>query len=1096
MKKILLALVLVLTSFASYNIKITGETQSTTAFQIEFTTLIKSNENGDIFLFPPEGFGIRKNENCPDVYGRMFRAATPKGSRTNLEITHIEWSRWYNIPLDETSQRETGKIEKFATIVEKSRIRDVEILGIDIVPYQFDPQKGFRYAKFARIKLIHSGGGERSCHNRYYHPVFERFFRATLLNPESAIPEGCEFHFEEWDSSSGAELLVVCYDSFIEEIQPWVDWRLRKGLTTRIALTSTTGSTKNSIKNYIQHAYETWDVPPVFVLLVGDSDDGQIPAWDWGDPCTGDNEYGCVDGTDYYPDVLPGRFAVDTENLVDLFVTKHLNYEKTPDTLFDWYARAVGMVREEDCPYDPHGPDDSSYVAAVTYAMEQCDSAGFSFTGYYTKCSGHSSADVAPEITAGVNFVDYRGQGTSDIWDPFGSLLELNTGTHCHITVSITCAMGGFHGSDYYPCEVSTRAGNSTNPRGSVAFMGQAVCSSNSQERSSLSMNIFKGFFEEELNELAAAHTYGKLEMLAEFGPTSGAEYEYTTATLVGGSAMRAWTGPIVYPRVNYPAALSTGFPSVAVEVSRDGDYLENARVTLHNRRSFSTSFTDSLGRANIEIEILPEDVIDGIDIVVTGQNIYPFEANIPVINEAVAIFSTPVDFNQIIGDDDSYINPGETFSFAPRILNLGSDTAIGLSAEFGSEENIIWTDSISSFPAVGQWDTVAGDSVTFMVNQEHPGTDSLNLEFSVTGHTSGPWELYLQPIISIIRFDSRLDSVKIDDIALYHGDDNHVLQAGEVANLCFNLTNFTHADLTDIYAYLHSDSLVFAHDSVGSLAVWEENSSVVFSPCCQISVSPFAEDESVELELIITGDGYTYEYCDTFPVSLDLSSFPTPTGPWLRSVSPAVFSDYAGEGDSLIEPGERVSIVLEIENAGEGPASDVVAEVIPTPFIWPVEEGEFGNIAVGEMGINDTRAVVCSTSAFTPTDTIIEVPVEFTACAGYYTTALRYQMVVGTGNIILQDKNLPRKSGIKAISPNPFNASFSIDIFLSEEYPEIGLEIYDITGHRVGEIYNGRLQCGVHRFEYNCHNMSSGIYVVKLETGESRSMKKAVLIK
>ena len=439
-----------------------------------------------------------------------------------------------------------------ANNIRTATIRGLNIAEIDYIPDRYDPNNGLRRMVSAEIVVEHRGFGTAEQDSRLYHPTYARLFRAILVNPDAALPEKASFDVEEWDTSDGAEILVVTYPSFEDDLQPWIDWKILMGMPTIVVSTSVTGMLKTEIKNYIQTAYDTWDIPPAFVLFVGDLGDGQVATR--GDPCIGDNEYGCVDGTDQYPDVFPGRFACDTEAQVRLFCEKHLNYEMRPDTTDDWTLRSVEVVREEDCPFDPHGPTDSSYLASVNYMLDRCDLAGFVSTELFTKCSGDNSSTVQPYIAAGCNFVLFRGQGVSDWWDPFSGLQRLPTGNKCPIIVSITCGMGDFRGGDFRPCETSTRVRTVAMPRGSVAYMGQSALSSNSLERSSLSKNIFKGFFEAELNELAAAHTYGKIEMLTEFGGASDTNYEYTTA-------------PIRSPDLDYISGVPVGPGPVDFEI-------------------------------------------------------------------------------------------------------------------------------------------------------------------------------------------------------------------------------------------------------------------------------------------------------------------------------------------------------------------------------------------------------------------------------------------------------------------------------------------------------------------------------------------------
>lgn len=79
---------------------------------------------------------------------------------------------------------------------------------------------------------------------------------------------------------------------------------------------------------------------------------------------------------------------------------------------------------------------------------------------------------------------------------------------------------------------------------------------------------------------------------------------------------------------------------------------------------------------------------------------------------------------------------------------------------------------------------------------------------------------------------------------------------------------------------------------------------------------------------------------------------------------------------------------------------------------------------------------------------------------------------------------------------PNPFNPITKIKFNLkSNEY--VSLKIYDISGKVVFNLINNIFHnAGVHEYEYNATNLSSGIYFYKLETDNFSSVKKMMLIK
>jgi len=77
---------------------------------------------------------------------------------------------------------------------------------------------------------------------------------------------------------------------------------------------------------------------------------------------------------------------------------------------------------------------------------------------------------------------------------------------------------------------------------------------------------------------------------------------------------------------------------------------------------------------------------------------------------------------------------------------------------------------------------------------------------------------------------------------------------------------------------------------------------------------------------------------------------------------------------------------------------------------------------------------------------------------------------------------------------PNPFKVSTTIEINLPERSPVL-LGIYNINGALVEEIYSGVIESGNHEFTWNAHSMKSGLYLIKLQSGDSILVKKCMIL-
>ena len=79
---------------------------------------------------------------------------------------------------------------------------------------------------------------------------------------------------------------------------------------------------------------------------------------------------------------------------------------------------------------------------------------------------------------------------------------------------------------------------------------------------------------------------------------------------------------------------------------------------------------------------------------------------------------------------------------------------------------------------------------------------------------------------------------------------------------------------------------------------------------------------------------------------------------------------------------------------------------------------------------------------------------------------------------------------------PNPFNPVTTIPYSIPEDVANLRINIYDITGRLVDQIYKGNQTMGNHKLLWNASRYASGIYFVKMITGNDAITRKLVLIK
>jgi hypothetical protein len=173
---------------------------------------------------------------------------------------------------------------------------------------------------------------------------------ANSKNPSRYMSEIYENHFLNYQKSrytaldDNGRMIVISHADFLSDIQPYVDWKNRKGIPTELYDVAGIGTTPGDIKTFIQSEYDK-DDGLVFVQFVGDA--AQIPTFTIDrDFCDGsgasDPSYSLLEGDDSYPDIFVGRFSAGTSAEVQTQVERTIHYERDI-TGGDWLHKGTGM---------------------------------------------------------------------------------------------------------------------------------------------------------------------------------------------------------------------------------------------------------------------------------------------------------------------------------------------------------------------------------------------------------------------------------------------------------------------------------------------------------------------------------------------------------------------------------------------------------------------------------------------------------------------------------------------------------------------------------------------------------------------------------
>jgi hypothetical protein len=657
-------------------------------------------------------------------------------------------------------------------------------------------------------------------------PSFVQLYGSTVLN------------YGGLDNAPAPECyLMIVPDAFYDNAQALAQWKERKGFRVVVTKKSVAGSNQTQIRDYIATAYHTWPVPPTYVLLLGTID--QIPAFTI--PTVGvvtDFSYGCIDGDDFFPEVLVGRLPVNSGPMLDYLTEKIFNYERTPymsDTL--WYRRATMVATV----YQEGGTPTTTALETKRWIRDLMLNRGFSEvdTVFDPPYHGSGVAPIDTSVSHGVCFVNGRGWGNSGGWNfpPYrtSDVQGLSNGWREPIVTSLYCGTGAFNAN---PCfgEAWLQAGSPAQPKGAVAFFGPSWLSTSTRWNNCLDYGIYSGILNEGIATLGPAMLRAKLEVFDNFPMPCDSFYlraYFYVYNILGDPGLQLWTGSVPqFLTVGLQSPVEIGAGRFAATVSNQ---VSGALVSLvQGATTRVTGYTNASGDGILTVPPLTGETLF---VTVTKPGYAPWEGwTVP--QAAVAY----VDCD---GWSPDTVNPGSAVNLTLNLKNYGtSQTATGVQAVLRSSDPwVTVTDSLKSYADIAPGVSVPGGPFAFQVSPQCTSGHCLGFELAVSssaGSSSSAVLLRASP--------GRVSYVgHVGDPA-----------PGQAVDVVVTIRNNGSRSLSNVVGTLVSTSqgmvVEDAAGAFGSIARAESaaNSSDVF----HVRAKPdLASGRSVGFDLVLTGD-------------------------------------------------------------------------------------------------------------------------------------------------------------------------------------------------------------------------------------------------
>jgi len=670
-------------------------------------------------------------------------------------------------------------------------LRDFRGISLQINPVQYNPATGqLRVYRRLVLEVFSDGPGHVNLKRRTkslarLESDFQSIYRRLFLNYSAA---------KYTSIAEPGRMLIVCYKEFYPNIEPLYHWKLQKGVPTKVALyPDSTGSGASALFSYIQDEYDSPE-GLTYILLVGDV--GQIPTNSGtaegapSDPC-----YVKLEGGDHYPDAFISRLSATSSAQVDNQVEKFINYEASPDTgatAAAWYHQGCGIASDET---GGTGMTDWERMELL-----RADLLAYTYTHVDTIYDpGATASQVTTAVNDGRSIINYIGHGSGTSWGTTDfSVSHVNALSNGHMLpyiCDVACLNGNFTmGGDCF-AEAWLKAGSPGSPKGGIAHYAASTLADwvppcvmqaevigllVAEERNTFGGLCFNGVMKG-MDAYPGYYGTKLMEQYNLFGDCSVVMRTDLPATMV----------------VSHDPVIFVDATSYDVQVPG----MEGALASLYHAGVFyGSAYTNASGNATILlVEEFPGP--GQVTLTVTAYNRVPYITTLDVVTPfgPFMVYDSHL-IDDVAGNGDGLVNPGESIGMAVALRNGGSDLATGVSAVLKLVDPYVQiSDSLESYGDVPAGSTAtSSDDYDFQVSGACP--DGYILSFTLEINAAETSWVDHSPNIIVTAPELVYEDHVIDDSG---GNDNGQPDSGETFDMTISLKNWGSGTAAGVAAQL-----------------------------------------------------------------------------------------------------------------------------------------------------------------------------------------------------------------------------------------------------------------------------------------------------
>ncbi|MGB9917229.1 MAG: C25 family cysteine peptidase, partial [Candidatus Hydrothermia bacterium] len=650
------------------------------------------------------------------------------------------------------------------------------------------------------------------------------------------------------------DLVIVTNSTFAPYLDTLKKYKERRGIKTEIVTLDyiyahyTGRDNPEKIRNFIKDYYQNRGLRYVILGGQADHENGQaiVPRrdvfyvvsgagyYDDEDTIPSDLYYSDLDGTwnadndnvwgevsdnvDMYPDVFVGRLPARNVEQLQNIISKIITYENNPPSGYLTNVVLPAQLLWSQYPY--YGDSVNNRIANLTPTPPWND------IKLYQSQGNLNTTNFINAVSNGVGFAHYASHGseTSASFFNIGNINSMVNGNRLGIHNAICCFTGAIDEVSGGDCLAESLVNHRNG--GAVATIMNTRYGWGYPPQLGPSEKIDSTFyfyvFQDSVWTLGHAHALS----LARWVPTAVSEgtngvYRWCIYELwiFGDPTLQFYSAEPSTINASYTNAISTGCtsleintdaPSAIIAVSKQGVLISRGRADLTGSTTLA----------------LPSDLIPGetLEVVVRAKNRLPHRGLVAVVasNEPYLGYRSSY-IQELTGNGNGRINPGETIRLYVMLKNYGQDTASNVVATINTTNpHVSTTDNAANYGDILPGDSTYGlDYFEFTVDSLASDQEVIPFAITITA-TEGSWSASFNytvyaPILSYMRLQV------IDD----QGNNNGIVDPGETVTLRVYSQNTGHEDAPEVLAKITcTDSRVTINSNNISMGNIPQNGS------------------------------------------------------------------------------------------------------------------------------------------------------------------------------------------------------------------------------------------------------------------------------